>query len=306
MAVEARELTGHAGDHVVRFYEHADELFASVGLYLAEGIATGAVTILIAATDHVAGFEAAMAAHGVDVEAARSEGTYIDLDATATLDRFMVDGSPDVDVFDEVIGGVIREAMATGRPVRAYGEMVAVLWDVGQVNGAIELESLWNGLGERSPFSLLCAYPRRSVDGVGNEEAMRAVCHLHAAVVATDDACSFDGVASSARAARQFVVETLLAWGDRAELVDDAALVATELATNAIKHARSKFTVRISSHPGRIHIGVIDASPVLPVPRVATPMATSGRGLGLISTLTTRWTAESIPDGKVVTVELTR
>jgi hypothetical protein len=43
----------------------------------------------------------------------------------------------DTDAFDEVVGGLVREASASGRPVRAYGEMVAVLWAAGDVAAAI-------------------------------------------------------------------------------------------------------------------------------------------------------------------------
>ena len=45
------------------------------------------------------------------------------------------------------------------QPVCVFGEMVWLLWDAGQVNAAIEVETLWNELGHQYPFSLLCAYP---------------------------------------------------------------------------------------------------------------------------------------------------
>ena len=82
-----------------------------------------------------------------------------------------------------MIGGLIRQAGTGGRPVRAYGEMVALLWDDGLVNAAIQLEEMWNELGRRHSFSLFCGYPAGSVTRDGHLDAFAAVCRLHREVV---------------------------------------------------------------------------------------------------------------------------
>ncbi|HKN54355.1 MAG TPA: hypothetical protein VJX66_17775 [Amycolatopsis sp.] len=58
---------------------------------------------------------------------------------------------------------MIRAAAGAGRPVRAYGEMVAWLWDAGLAGAAIKLEAMWNDLGRAEAFSLYCGYPLDSV-----------------------------------------------------------------------------------------------------------------------------------------------
>lgn len=104
--------------------------------------------------------------------------------------------------------------------------------------------------------------------------------------------------------ARHFVINTLAAWG-YADRIDDAALIASELATNAVLHARSKFTVTLSRWPeGRIRVAVRDASAVRPRPRRAGPLDGSGRGLALVEALASSWGADIVPDGKVVWGEL--
>ncbi len=57
--------------------------------------------------------------------------------------------------------------------------MVALLWDASRVETAIELEALWNELGNHDPFSLLCAYRTQSADGEQHQDAVVEVCRLH-------------------------------------------------------------------------------------------------------------------------------
>ena len=46
--------------------------------------------------------------------------------------------------------------------------MVALLWDAGLVNDAVQLEEMWGSLGLSHSFSLFCSYPARSVTGDGH------------------------------------------------------------------------------------------------------------------------------------------
>src|SRR5581483_8222480 len=81
-------------------------------------------------------------------------------DARTTLDQFLDGGRPNWHQFEKVIGDVLRQVRpldGTGS-LRAYGEMVDLLWKDGQFASAVRLEQLWNKLLERSSFSLYCAY----------------------------------------------------------------------------------------------------------------------------------------------------
>jgi anti-sigma regulatory factor (Ser/Thr protein kinase) len=295
-------------DHVVQLYERDQDLVDTVSAYLANAVRLGEVALVVATEAHVVKFGAAMASAGIDLAEARASGRLITIDAGATLARFLVGGHPDADAFDVVIGGLVRRASETGRPVRAYGEMVALLWDAGQVAAAIELETLWNELGHQVPFSLFCSYPRQSLSGDDHADAFLDVCHLHSAVVGAAEAevvLSLPPEMHSPRAARHFVAETLARWG-RYDLVDDTTLVVTELVTNAVIHARSDVTIAMSAKGGTVRIAIRDSSPALPVPRQPSAMATSGRGLSLVAAAASHWDTELVGDGKVVWVELTR
>jgi anti-sigma regulatory factor (Ser/Thr protein kinase) len=296
------------GAHVVRFYERDGELADAVSGYLGGALANDEAAIAVATPEHMARFEEEMTSAGVDVQAALEDNRLVVLDASETLDRFMRDGWPEEAAFDDVIGGVLRSANAAGRPVRAYGEMVAVLWDSGLISAAVRLEELWNGLAERTPFSLFCAYPAEIVGGAHDVESLVNVCHLHSAVVGAppdlDEASEvFANVSMSPRAARRFVTRTLRDWG-HPELVDAGAAVVTELATNALLHARSGFEVRLLRSRDLVRLAVSDSGHGVPALRDPGGRALSGRGLVMVDALTTRWGHWPRQGGKLVWADL--
>ena len=149
---------------------------------------------------------------------------------------------------------MITDARAHGTRVRAYGEMVALLWDLGDVSGAVELEELWNALQQDHEFDLLCAYPTSAL-GDARLADVSEVCALHTQVLppsgyatgapAADATIAeysqvFLPVPEAVAAVRRFVTEVLTHWRE-VDLMSDAALVASELATNAVLHASSPF-----------------------------------------------------------------
>ena len=109
-------------------------------------------------------------------------------------------------------------------------------------------------------------------------------------------------------AARHFAVGALRRWGI-AGLADDVALVVTELAANAVRHARSGFTVILSSRPSRpgvVRISVRDASPLRPSGAAGSLLPVAAlHGLGAVNAMATHWGVESLgSSGKTVWVEL--
>lgn len=233
------------------------------------------------------------------------------VDAAETLAAFMRDGHPDSALFDAVVGGLVRELAAHGRPPIVFGEMVALLWAEGNVGGCLELEQLWNGLATTEDFSLLCAYPAWLAST--SEEAFESVCALHSHVLREkegweamrDEAAEVFACAPAAvPAARRFVTDTLRGW-DLSHIVDDAAIVVTELATNAVVHAGTEFVVKLTRRKGRIHIAVSDGNRtgfVQPSPPDAG--AGSGRGLHLVGAIARRWGSGLNGEGKLVWAEI--
>jgi hypothetical protein len=171
--------------HVVGFYETAAFLAGSVRDFLAPGLRAGDAAIVVASASHRALFGRALEKAGIDVRAAQRSGHYIALDTSETLSTFMLTCMPDAARFSATIEELIYRAAPGTRNVRIYGEMVAALWDQGNVAGAIELERLWNDLAVRHPFSLFCAYPIRDLDTDAGAERFQQVCVQHWAVIPT-------------------------------------------------------------------------------------------------------------------------
>jgi hypothetical protein len=116
-----------------------------------------------------------------------------------------------------------------------------------------------------------------------------------------------DAATTSPRRARQFIVKTLDAWGRHA-LVDPAALLVSELVTNAVVHARTPVDVVVvrmdAGDRGPVRVEVRDLSDTTPRPAPLSLDSLSGRGLTLVAALASRWGVEPDAEGKRVWFEL--
>lgn len=176
----------HARHHAVQFYGNDDSLINTVGGFLSEGLVTGHPSIVIATRAHTTAITKQLASRLIDVEAAKTSGELVLLDAEETLATFMVDGVPHPGRFEYHVGGVIKRTLGdrTKMIVRAYGEMVDILWKQGREDAAIRLEILWNKLAGAHGFALLCGY------SMGNfykqAQKFQEVCRQHTHVLDTD------------------------------------------------------------------------------------------------------------------------
>ncbi|UQU62991.1 ATP-binding protein [Couchioplanes caeruleus] len=105
------------------------------------------------------------------------------------------------------------------------------------------------------------------------------------------------------RAARHAATAVLAGWGYRDDLwLDTAAVVISELVTNAVNHGGGCVEVRIESHDERVTVLVADGSSV--VPRRREPDERGGRGIALIEAMAVCWGVRDHQGGKQVWADL--
>ena len=171
--------------HAVKFYRDQQSLCATVAGFLSEGLIAGEPALVIATPAHREAICAHLAGREIDCPKALKDGTLILLDAEDVLGLCMVDGMPDADLFERNVGVFIQQLLAE-RPsvIRAYGEMVDVLWKRNMPDAAIKLELLWNKLALKYRFALLCGY---AMGNFSKQSKQRDdICAQHSHVVEGD------------------------------------------------------------------------------------------------------------------------
>jgi MEDS: MEthanogen/methylotroph, DcmR Sensory domain len=172
--------------HAVQFYKDAASLSDKVATFLADGLKSSQPGLIVATGAHAAAISRSLEAIGVDVSEARKTGELQILDARKLLSAFMVAGQPDALLFKSNVGDVIERLCAERTPcsIRVYGEMVDVLWQEGNTDGAIRLEVLWNQLASAYDFALLCGYAVGHFYKETRASRYDDVCYQHTHVIA--------------------------------------------------------------------------------------------------------------------------
>jgi hypothetical protein len=291
---------------------YADDLAISQELvrFVEDGLALGESVVVVANRLH----RASIAAWRADHPPIGDSDFLLVSDAAETLETFMVAGSPDPALFEETVGALVEHAARGGRAVRVFGEMVAVLWAAGNVTGALALETLWNDMASNQQFFLLCGYPEALL-AEAQLGAVNAMCERHSDLSLLGNGPQFAEqttatpsssqrlllpVPSALSLACQFAKRTLVDW-DLSHLLEDCGIVISELAADALLHARSPLRLTLSRDSATLRIAVEDS-----VPRLTVVNAGSGskQGLGMVASIASDWGCDVTPEGKTVWAEL--
>ncbi|CAA9376793.1 MAG: hypothetical protein AVDCRST_MAG32-1278 [uncultured Nocardioides sp.] len=300
--------------HDVAVYDDAAALGALVARFVARSIEDRVPVVTVCRPDLLRAVEDRLTAMGAEPVRARQDGIHVVLDAEETMSRFVVDGRPDPALFAETVVPLLP--VGDDR-LRLFGEGVSVLWERGEVVGALELEELWNAVIADRRVELLCAYPGEllAAGALGDVsrmcEAHDDVCLLGAHPASGRTSPAADSVLSGVHlpvpaaiaSVRGFVRDALDGWG--LDAVSDAAvLVTSELATNAVRHGSSPFRTTIARADGVVRIAVEDGSTAWPEQHEARPDDEDGRGMAIVAALSQQSGCEPTPGGKVTWAEL--
>ena len=186
------------GDHIVQVYQDEEFLAEAVGEYAGVGLRQDEGVLIIATPGHRRAFERQLGGNGLDTAKAIAQGQLQFLEADAVLAKLMRDGMPDWNAFHAAVGAVIAELRLQHPTVRAYGEMVDILWQKGERDAAIRLEEYWNELGKLQTFSLFCAYFMDNLDAGAYGGPLECVCKVHTHLIPARDYARFNDAVTEA------------------------------------------------------------------------------------------------------------
>ena len=176
-------------DHIVQLYQDQDFLNRAVCRFARAGLANGEGVILVSTLPHWDGFGARLDAEGVDVEAAQERGQLTVVDADELLPCFMRDAMPDPRLFKGVIGDIFGQARAGGsyQKLRAWGELVNVLWERGDVAASMNLEDLFDQLNKIVSIVMFCSFLMDNFDGDVHEVMLPRLGMNHSHLIPVED-----------------------------------------------------------------------------------------------------------------------
>ncbi len=170
-------------DHILQIYEDDRQFINTLEGFVASGLILGESVIVIATAEHLKALNQQLRAKGYDMFSLTLQDQYIPLSADETLAQFMINGWPDENLFYHLLANLLLRARKGHRQVRAFGEMVAVLWSHGHNGATVHLEHLWSRYCESEGFSVFCAYPKTGFTEDPNDSLLK-ICGCHSKIVA--------------------------------------------------------------------------------------------------------------------------
>lgn len=169
-------------DHVVQIYDSDEVFLDALSGFIGGGINAGDCVVVIATASHLAALESRLNSYGIRIDTLKEDDRYIPLDAEETLSKFMVDEWPNEQLFMETVSAIIERGKRKNRRIRAFGEMVTLLWTQGLKGATVHLEYLWNKCCSQHEFCLFCAYPKSGFTQDINY-SMDSICGCHSKMI---------------------------------------------------------------------------------------------------------------------------
>ncbi len=184
-------------NHLLQIYENETIFLSSLEGFAGSGFIAGDSVIIIATQSHLNALNERLEFHGFDLKTLIAEKKYFPLDAEKTLSRFMIHAWPDEVLFVDTISKLMKEAKQNNNKVRAFGEMVALLWAKGNNGATVQLEHLWNRFCENEEFALFCAYPKSGFTQKP-ADSMQHICSAHTHIISGEAGASTEVIYKSA------------------------------------------------------------------------------------------------------------
>lgn len=315
-------------DHKVLLYDDDRQYVRTIGESASAALVAGGSVVLVGNRSQLAAAEKWIELSSGGPAHSSRLGRYATIDTDTVADELVVAREP-AQAFEAALSDACGQVdlASTVQLVGSlviFGGLVGVLWDRGEHEVAASIEGLGNRLASERGASILCAFPAATVSSGERREVLETT---HGAVVevqasrldplradarhgrartpATAPACTrvFPGAVPACRAARHFVRDILESAQSNDEVIDTMELICSELSANAVRHARSAFTVALECSPTHVRIAVTDDMPPAPDEDDRFPVRT-GHGLGIVAALARDWGVELDGRGHAVWAEV--
>jgi hypothetical protein len=172
--------------HVCQFFDSLESRAEAVAAFVEPGLRSGESALVIARPVHWTAISSRLEKRGVVVAEEVDRGRLVVKDATETLGRIAATGTPSLAAFRDTLGPTLDEVLARGK-VRAYGEMVDILAQRGELDETLRLEDLWNRAAGDNRLTLFCGYSSAHFVSPATHQAMRGICAAHGDVWRAED-----------------------------------------------------------------------------------------------------------------------
>jgi hypothetical protein len=145
-------------EHIVHIYPSNEAFLDALEGFVAAGVDQNEAVVVIVTPEQLQALGERLRKRSMDIDALQAGKALIAMDADESLGKFMIRDWPDEALF---LHFVHRILVRTGnRRVRAFSELVALLWARGHREAMLRLEGLWHRACASTELTLLCAYPR--------------------------------------------------------------------------------------------------------------------------------------------------
>ena len=167
--------------HEVASYRNDASFVHDYSRFIEAALEVGNPVIVIASESHRKVLLERLQTRGWDVATAIRKGSYISLDASDTLSKFMVNDWPDGDrllkVGHDLIAKAARAGKGTHSKVAICGECAPTLWAQGKAEAALEVEHIWDEIARKYDVDILCGYLTSDYDN----PLFKRICAEHSA-----------------------------------------------------------------------------------------------------------------------------
>jgi len=179
------------GDHAAHLYSDGESLCEVIAGFVYPGLRQGKAAIVLATREHLEGVERRLRHAALPIDALQRRGQLRLIDAHAVLERLQPNGRLSRAAFDRIIAPTVAEASDRFAGLVAYGEIVDLLWQRGDLDSAERLEQWWGGLLAERGFALLCGYRADAFDGSACR-VLECACGTHTHVLPAVDEARFE------------------------------------------------------------------------------------------------------------------